>query len=149
MCPESLRWLVARGQTEKARRILVKYHGEGDANSELVAVEYTQIERVVGREAEQNISWRTFFSLVPNLKRIGLCFATAIFSQSSGNLLVSNYLLQILKQTGVKDRDITLVNAMVTQWQYIVALGVTAIIDRCKRRTFVVGSGGVVVTFVV
>lgn len=148
--PESPRWLVAKGKNEEAKAILVKYHGECDPHSPVVAFEYAEIQEVIAREAEQNITWREFFSSIPNLKRIGLCFATAVFSQSSGNLLVSNYLTQILKDTGVKaDKDITLVNGMVTLWQYIVALTVTVIIDKFKRRTFfLVGSGGVVVTFI-
>jgi MFS family permease len=96
------------------------------------------------------MTWKDFFSSVPNLKRIGLCFATAVFSQSSGNLLVSNYLTQILKDTGIEDdKDITLVNGMVTLWQYIVALTVTVLINRFKRRTFfLIGSGGVLVVFI-
>ena len=96
------------------------------------------------------MTWKEFFSSIPNIKRISLCFATAVFSQSSGNLLVSNYLTQILKDTGIEaDKDITLINCMVTLWQYLIALTVTVFIDRFKRRTFfLTGSGGVLVTFI-
>jgi sugar porter (SP) family MFS transporter len=149
-CPESPRWLVAHGKSEQARQILIKYHGEGDPNSELVRFEYAEVQQVITKELEQDMTWRDFFSSVPNLKRISLCFATAVFSQSSGNLLVSNYLTQILKDTGIEaDSEITLINCMVTLWQYIVALGVTVLIDRFRRRTFfLTGSGGVLVTFI-
>jgi sugar porter (SP) family MFS transporter len=150
-CPESPRWLIARDRHSEARDILVKYHGECNPSSELVTFEIAEIENALAKEAESNMTWKDFFSSIPNLKRIALCFATAVFSQASGNLLVSNYLTQILKDTGLSTQfEITLVNGMVTLWQYIVSLAVAILIDHFKRRTFfVIGSGGVVVVFVV
>ncbi|CAD0051493.1 unnamed protein product [Aureobasidium pullulans] len=136
-CPESPRWLVAKGKEDQARAILVKYHGECDPNSELVGIEMSEIIEAQAREAAANVSWAAFFSSKANWRRIFLCTCVATFSQTTGNLLVSNYLAKILKDTGLDSTfDSTLINGMSTLWSYICSLAVAGFVDRFNRRTF-------------
>ncbi|EMC96871.1 hypothetical protein BAUCODRAFT_34267 [Baudoinia panamericana UAMH 10762] len=150
-CPESPRWLVAHGHEERAKAILIKYHGNGDPASPLVDIEFAEIKEAIARDAEANTTWREVFRSRTNWKRIGLCICVAVFSQTTGNLLVSNYLSSILIDTGLNSSfDSTLINGMVTLWSYIVTLAVAALIDRFPRRTFFLfGSGGTMVVFIV
>lgn len=150
-CPESPRWLVAQGRDEQALQILVKYHGGGDASSDLVATEFAEIKEAIARDREANMAWKDVFRSKANWKRIFLCVCVATFSQTTGNLLVSNYLPSILADTGLDSSfQSTLINGMVTLWSYIVSLLVAALINRFKRRTFFLfGSGGTMVVFIV
>jgi MFS family permease len=102
-------------------------------------------------DRENNMSWREFFGSKANLKRIALCTAVACFSQSTGNLLISNFLDQILEDTGLKTNfQKTMVNGMVTLWQYLVSIATGLLIDRFPRRYFFLGGcGASLVTFVV
>lgn len=80
-----------------------------------------------------------------------LCICVATFSQTTGNLLVSNYLSSILIDTGLKSSfDSTLINGMQTLCSYIVTLLVAALINRFRRWTFfLVGSGGTTIVSIV
>lgn len=91
--PESPRWLIAKGKGEAARKILTKYHGNGYEGDEFVRWEYTEIENTLKLEKEMASSngWIELVRTKGNRKRCALIILTAIFSQCSGNGLVSYY----------------------------------------------------------
>jgi hypothetical protein len=60
--PESPRWYIAHGNQDKAKELLVKYHGNGDPNSRIVELEMRQmIEGIDTNGADKR--WWDFGSL--------------------------------------------------------------------------------------
>jgi hypothetical protein len=45
--PESPRWLIANGQSDKTKAIQTQHHAEGDENDELVCLEFQEVEQVI------------------------------------------------------------------------------------------------------
>lgn len=92
MLPESPRWLISKGKEEEARKMLFKYHANNDENDDFVRWEYAEIVGTLRLERESNGNgWAELWKTKGNRKRSGLIIATAIFSQCSGNGLVSYY----------------------------------------------------------
>lgn len=100
--PESPRFLVSRDRHEEALEILIKYHGEGDRNNALVAAEFQQIRQTIRMEIESTKTpWKELVVNKTNRRRVFIAACVGLFSQWSGNGLVSYYLSRILTSIGI------------------------------------------------
>lgn len=146
------RWLASKGREEEARRILVKYHGNG-IETDLVRNEFQEI--LTGIEADRSElklkDTKALLSRRGNQRRLFLCAAVAVASQCSGSGLISSYLPKILDDVGLtSSKDKTLINGIINIWTWIIGIVAAIFIPKVKRRTVFLGcTSGMLATFII
>ncbi|THV07426.1 hypothetical protein K435DRAFT_333548 [Dendrothele bispora CBS 962.96] len=150
--PESPRYLVSKGLEGKASRILAKYHANGGSeNDPLVVFELAQIRHAIRTEQEinQSTSYMSLFSTPGNRKRMMIIIAIAIFSQWSGNGLVSYYINLVLEGVGITSTETkAAINGGLQIFNLIVAMSASSLVDWVGRRAlFLVSNTGMLVAF--
>lgn len=122
--PESPRWYISKGQNEKALAVMAHVHAEGDANDEVVQLEYEEVKETIAieKEAEQT-GWLEIFKTKGNRHRLIILLSAGLFSQWSGNGLVSYYIYGVFKDIGITDADLQLkINGILNIWNCLVAI---------------------------
>lgn len=134
--PESPRWLITKDRVDEAHQVLVTYHAEGDVNSEFVKAEITQITETIKIEYEASKeTWADLLRSVGMRRRAIVTAMLGLFTQWSGNTLISYYLGDLLTMIGYTDstvkQEINLVNAC---WSLVMAFTVAMLVRRFRRR---------------
>ncbi|KAF1355846.1 general substrate transporter [Lizonia empirigonia] len=151
--PESPRWLISKERNEEALAILGKYHANGDINNPTVQFEYAEIKETLRLEFlyKKTSSYLDFFKTRGNRYRLMLLASLGLFSQWSGNGLVSYYATDVYQSIGITDADTQLgLNGGLTILSLIVSVSCALLCDRVGRRPlFIAATASMCVTFIV
>ncbi|WVQ80153.1 hypothetical protein IAT38_002258 [Cryptococcus sp. DSM 104549] len=97
--PESPRWLYANNQPDRARAVLVRFHGDGEYTS-LVAKGEAQIQEALKLGSGKRCDYKGLVSTRGKRYRLMLALMMGSFGQLSGNAL-SMFLPILYRQVGV------------------------------------------------
>lgn len=123
LIPESPRWLVGKGRIEDARKMIAKYHCNGNINDPLVEFEVAEIAETFATVSLES-TWKVLDPR-PMLRkrsdryRAMLVVIMAFYGQFSGNNVCSYYLPTMLTNVGMTSQTTNvLMNACysITSW---------------------------------
>ncbi|KAK0388797.1 hypothetical protein NLU13_5040 [Sarocladium strictum] len=146
LAPESPRWLASKDRIEEARQFVIKWHAGGDAESPLVDYETEEIVNTIKAEQEAHAtsSYADMLKTKGMRWRLGVSISLGIFSQWSGNGVVSYYLALVLQTIGITSvTDQTLISACLQIWNLLWAIGAAASVERLGRRVLFITSASI------
>jgi sugar porter (SP) family MFS transporter len=150
LLPESPRWLISRDREDEAFAVLVKYHAEGDANSVLVQAEMAQIRSTIKLEMENSKqSWMDMFRTRGMRRRVIISCFLGLFTQMSGNTLLSYYQKLLFNLMGFTDNNTkTRINMANQCWSLLNAVVIALVVTRFPRRKmFMLSAGSMIMVF--
>jgi len=152
LIPESPRWLISKNRSDEALKILAKYHANGDAQDPTVQFEYAEIKETLRLEFlyKKSSSYFDFVKTKGNRYRLLLIISLGLFSQWSGNGLVSYYASNVYDSVGITSSDSQLgINGGLSILSLIVSVSCAMLCDRVGRRPlFLSATAGMLVCFI-
>ncbi|KAI0017284.1 sugar transporter [Xylariomycetidae sp. FL0641] len=150
--PESPRYLVAKDKHDEALAILAKYHANGNVHHPTVQFEFREIKDTIKIEMESkaNSSYMDFFRTKGNRYRAMVLLSLGLFSQWSGNAIISNYASIIYGQAGVTSSNAKFgLSGGQTILALIVSVSMASLVEKFGRRPiFLASTGGMFTVFV-
>ncbi|KAJ7158744.1 general substrate transporter [Mycena filopes] len=137
--PESPRFLMSKGYEAKAAKILNKFHANGATEPHpLVQFELAQIRHALRlqEDIDRGTSYWSLFTTPGNRKRMRIIIGIAVFSQWSGNGLVSYYINLVLEGVGITGTHTkATINAGLQIFNLAIAVMASFLVDYMGRRT--------------
>ncbi|KAK8045609.1 general substrate transporter [Apiospora rasikravindrae] len=150
--PESPRWLIHKDRAEEALAIFAKYHGDGDANSPLVQLQYREVveERAAARNDNPWWDFRELCNTKAARYRLWMVIGMSFFGQWSGNNVVSYFMPVMVEAAGITDTSKQLlINAINPIFSMLGAAYGATLLDKLGRRTMMLsGLGGALICYV-
>ncbi|KAL4931185.1 putative MFS sugar transporter protein [Aspergillus undulatus] len=151
VCPETPRWYVMRGQREKARHIIAKYHTtSGDINQPIVNILVSQMEASIENDRAGHQKWWDYSVFIKRvvLYRLLCLILYSCFQSWSGGAIITYYMVPALETIGIDEPIQQLGIQLGTTATYLVFTSVGAlIIDRIRRRTMIFLGLGTMILF--
>ncbi|CAJ0542298.1 Ff.00g000080.m01.CDS01 [Fusarium sp. VM40] len=150
--PESPRFLIAKDRQDEALNILAKYHANGNVNHPTVQFEYREIRDTIKAEqlADNSSKYTDFLKTKGNRYRLIVLFSLGLFSQWSGNGVVSNYSARLYINAGLtSENERLIITAGKTILDMVVSIGCALLVERLNRRfSFLFATGGMFLTLI-
>jgi hypothetical protein len=114
-----------------------------------VDLEYKQMRAIIEAELVSKTGWKTLFATPGNRKRMAIIMFLGLFSQWSGNGLVSYYLVRVLETVGIESaRDKNIINGCLMIFNWITSIISAFLTAHMKRRTqFLISGFGMLSVF--
>ncbi|KFY96418.1 hypothetical protein V498_02700 [Pseudogymnoascus sp. VKM F-4517 (FW-2822)] len=141
LLPESPRWLYVNRKFDAAKRMLTKYHGEGNPDSIWVTLQLREYEEYLEMNGSDKRWWdySALFRTRASRYRLFCNVMISIFGQWAGNSVLSYFLSAVLDTAGVegtiRKANLNLANNF---QQFFFAVVGAVLVDRVGRRPLLI-----------
>ncbi|XP_078138238.1 proton myo-inositol cotransporter-like isoform X5 [Centroberyx gerrardi] len=138
--PESPRWLIQRGLTQKARRVLSQIRGNQNIDEEFDSIKNSIEEEEKDCGGDGPVIWR-MLTYPPTRRALLVGCGLQMFQQLSGINTVMYYSATILQMSGVRDDRLAIWLAGLTAFtNFLFTLLGVWLVERVGRRKLTLGS---------